>query len=247
MLADDYPGFQRWMEFTPEGGTIIGCLACGLLCFLCALPRNLVFLSNVIALASVCTVVTAPVSTAFFFIFGPKGGAAPRASYTVYKLWNTESDCVAKALAVLHITFAFLGQPSVPAFMADMKEPRDFPKALASSLAVQVATFGLYGSLAYCAIGSENMTSPAFKALSGPHTALIVVILMMPAVISQASLIAALLSRFIWTVAGMDARTPGGTARFGAAWWARKSVWTAMQGMSLFGKLVVLEVSNNGN
>ncbi|KAF4121884.1 Amino acid transporter [Geosmithia morbida] len=237
VIIEGSPNAQHALRILPQGGAFIGYLVCGILCFACALPRKPLFLSRFIGLASMCTLLTAPLCTAFFLRYGTKehanlGGAeaalasatATATSSTMHWWWNGSSDSVAKMLAILHMTFAFLGQPSCPTFIADMAEPRDFPKALAGSLSVQLASFASYGTVCYWAVGSAAMTSPVFKALPGKATGLTVVIFMMPATVGQAALFGSLLARFLWHTSRLEDWAPPGSR-----WWKRQGSWAAMQ------------------
>lgn len=231
----------------PQGGAFIGCLVCGLLCFACALPRQLVFLSRFIGVASLCTLFTTPLCVTFFALYGTRqhaadaadatlSSAATAASTGIHWLWNPRSDCVSKMLAVLHMTFAFLGQPSVPTLISDMRDPRDFPRALAGSLAAQTAAFSAYGVGCYRVVGSAAMTSPVFRALPTAATGISVALLMVPATVGQAALFGSLLARFLWDSLGFDRWVPPlhgeSDGIRSAGWWKRHGSWTAMNGES---------------
>lgn len=54
-----------------------------------------------------------------------------------------------------------------PRFIADMKRPQDFPKALYVSMAAELVLFTLGGAIIYSQVGEEYVTSPAYGALKG--------------------------------------------------------------------------------
>jgi len=51
-------------------------------------------------------------------------------------------------------------------FIAEMKEPRDFPKALWAVTICEIVVFTLCGSLMYFFVGNEYMTAPAYGSLT---------------------------------------------------------------------------------
>lgn len=237
-LADSYAGFQQASSRFADSAILTGCMICGALCFICAMPQRLVFLSIFIALATFCTIATAPLIIVYFFGHAPKGATEQAGKFVIHGFWNPHSATEDKLLAITHMVYSFLAQPSIPSIVADMEEPKKFPRALASSVVTQLTTFGLYGLLGYFAIGSDQMVSPAFKALSHPWATLGVVLLMIPAVVGQASLFAVLLVRFIWKGLQLD-KMPSGRPFLTWTWWIRKLIWAVLQGTSLL--LLVLQ------
>lgn len=55
--------------------------------------------------------------------------------------------------AVLNITFLWIGQILYPSFIAEMREPKDFPKALAALTALEMALFLVVSVVGYYFLG----------------------------------------------------------------------------------------------
>ena len=67
--------------------------------------------------------------------------------------------------AVLNILYTYVGHILIPTFVADMKEPKDFDKAIYLSIAAEIILFSLAGGIIYWQIGATDMTSPAYGSL----------------------------------------------------------------------------------
>lgn len=75
------------------------------------------------------------------------------------------SGVISGTNAVLNILYTYVGHILVPSFIADMKEPKDFPKALYVSITAEIILFSLAGGIIYSQIGETDMTSPAYGSL----------------------------------------------------------------------------------
>ncbi|GFZ51702.1 hypothetical protein JCM24511_09470 [Saitozyma sp. JCM 24511] len=69
--------------------------------------------------------------------------------------------------AVLNITFLWIGQILYPSFIAEMKEPRDFPKALAALTVLELILFTVVAAVGYNYMGQYS-TAPSIGSLSEP-------------------------------------------------------------------------------
>lgn len=76
----------------------------------------------------------------------------------------------------------------IPSFIADMKHPEDFPKALYVSTALEIALFTLGGAIIYSQVGQEYITAPAYGSLL-PHYAKTVAGFVLPTIISELPLL----------------------------------------------------------
>ena len=72
---------------------------------------------------------------------------------------------VAGMNAFLNISYTFIGQITLPSFIAEMKNPRDFPKALWAVTIAEIILFSLVGGIVYGYTGNQYNTSPAFGSL----------------------------------------------------------------------------------
>ncbi|GKT94731.1 putative transmembrane amino acid transporter [Colletotrichum tofieldiae] len=67
--------------------------------------------------------------------------------------------------AFLNISYTFIGQITLPSFIAEMKDPRDFPKALWAVTIGEIIVFSIVGAVVYAFVGNQYMTAPAFGSL----------------------------------------------------------------------------------
>ncbi|WVQ75333.1 hypothetical protein IAR50_004950 [Cryptococcus sp. DSM 104548] len=72
---------------------------------------------------------------------------------------------VAGLNAVLNITFLWIGQLLYPSFIAEMKRPQDFPKALAALTIMELILFTITAAVGYYYLG-QYATAPVIGSLS---------------------------------------------------------------------------------
>lgn len=65
------------------------------------------------------------------------------------------------------ITFLWIGQILYPSFIAEMKEPKDFPKALAALTGLQLILFTVTAAVGYYYMGQYS-TAPSIGSLLEP-------------------------------------------------------------------------------
>lgn len=99
--------------------------------------------------------------------------------------------------AFLNISYTFIGQITIPSFMAEMKEPKDFPKALWAVTIAEVIVFTLVGAIIYAYTGNQYMTAPAFGSLGKKLYVDISFSFMIPTLIFLGVLYASVSGRFI--------------------------------------------------
>ncbi|KAF7986703.1 hypothetical protein HWV62_20230 [Athelia sp. TMB] len=134
--------------------------------FFISLPRTLAQLSRL----GIFSAVTMGLAGLFAIIFAgiqdhPAGyiaGAEPLV--TVLPVKGT--SYVVGMSAFLNITYTFVGQITLPSFIAEMKDPREFPKALWAVTIAELVVFTLCGALMYHSIGNQYMVAPAFGSLT---------------------------------------------------------------------------------
>lgn len=68
--------------------------------------------------------------------------------------------------AFLNICFTFVGQITLPSFIAEMKEPGDFRKSVIAVTVAEIILFSLVGALVHVNAGNRYITSPAFGSIS---------------------------------------------------------------------------------
>lgn len=104
---------------------------------------------------------------------------------------------VAGLNAFLNISYTFIGQITIPSFIAEMKEPKDFPKALWACTIAEIILFSIVGGVVYAYTGNQYMTTPAFGSLQ-PLFKKIAFSFMIPTIIFLGVLYASVSGRFIF-------------------------------------------------
>lgn len=105
---------------------------------------------------------------------------------------------VAGMNAFLNISYTFIGQITLPSFIAEMKDPRDFPKALWAITICEIIVFGCVGAVVYYYTGNQYMTAPAFGSLGNEVYKLVSFSFMIPTLIFLGVLYASVSARFIF-------------------------------------------------
>jgi hypothetical protein len=86
--------------------------------------------------------------------YGPKGTYPGLGSVVTYAGFpDPDLSFVNGFNAVLNITFLWIGQILYPSFIAEMREPRDFPKALAALTALEMVLFLVVSVVGYYYLG----------------------------------------------------------------------------------------------
>lgn len=150
----------------------IGCrtvsfsVAMFVICWVCSLPRTFDGLAKLGAVSAGFTFISVLLATIFAGIQShPAGYTAELGDPIVMAIPVAGTDFVTGMSAFLNISYTFIGQITLPSFIAEMKEPRDFPKALWLVTIGEIIVFGLVGSIIYAYVGDQYMTSPAFGSL----------------------------------------------------------------------------------
>ncbi|KAJ7107919.1 transmembrane amino acid transporter protein-domain-containing protein [Mycena epipterygia] len=99
--------------------------------------------------------------------------------------------------AFLNISYTFIGQITLPSFIAEMKNPRDFPKALWAVTICEIVVFTLCGAVMYHFVGNQYMTSPAFGSLL-PLYKKIAFSFAIPTIVYLGSLYSSVTARFVF-------------------------------------------------
>lgn len=100
--------------------------------------------------------------------------------------------------AFLNIAYTFIGQITLPSFIAEMKDPRDFRKSLWVVTICEVILFSLVGAIVYAYTGSQYNTAPAFYSLGNLTYRKVAFSFMIPTLIFLGVLYASVSARFIF-------------------------------------------------
>jgi hypothetical protein len=98
----------------------------------------------------------------------------------------------------MNISYTFIGQITLPSFIAEMKNPRDFPKALWAVTIAEIIVFSLVGSIVYAYSGTNYITAPAFGSIGNEKYLKVSFSFMIPTIIFLGVLYASVSARFIF-------------------------------------------------
>ncbi|KAJ6583488.1 transmembrane amino acid transporter protein-domain-containing protein [Mycena vulgaris] len=167
-----------------------------IICFFFSLPRTL----NQLGGLGTFSAVTMGIAVLLAVIFSgvqshPAGynGVAP----IVTSVPVPGTTFVVGMSAFLNISYTFIGQITLPSFIAEMKNPRDFPKALAAVTICEIVVFTLCGSIMYHFVGNQYMESPAFGSLQ-PTFKKIAFSFAIPTIVYLGSLYSSVTARFVF-------------------------------------------------
>ncbi|KAK5629610.1 hypothetical protein RRF57_005325 [Xylaria bambusicola] len=121
--------------------------------------------------------------------------------------------------AFLNISYTLIGQITLPSFIAEMKEPKDFPKALWACTIAEIIVFTIVGGTVYAYTGNQYMTSPAFGSLQ-PIYKKVAFSFMVPTIIFLGVLYASVSARFVFFRIFHNSRHKNENTVVGWATWA---------------------------
>lgn len=179
--------------------------------WLCSLPRTFDMLSKLGTASAIFTFISVLLATIFAGIeahpagysatpgVSPATGAAlPFGNPIVNAIPLPSTTFVAGLNAFLNISYTFIGQITLPSFIAEMKDPRDFPKALWACTILEIIVFSIVGAVIYAFTGNQYMTAPAFGSLGNEVYKKVSFSFMIPTLIFLGVLYASVSARFIF-------------------------------------------------
>ncbi len=138
-------------------------------CLLFSLPRTFSHMSFVGIFAAATMFVAVVLSMAFAGVQDHPEGFKP-GKPVHWNLWPEEGTTYVSGMsAMLNIVYTFVGQICYPSFISEMKNPKDFKKAIYVVTICEVIVFSLAGSIVYVYVGNEYITAPAFGSLTGTY------------------------------------------------------------------------------
>lgn len=148
-----------------------------LICWLCSLPRTFSGLSKLGLGSAIFTFISVLLATIFAGIEahpagykpGPAGLDAdgnPQGDPIVTALPIAWTTFVAGINAFLNIRYTLIGQITLPSFIAEMRDPRDFPNALWTVAIAEIFLFGISGAVIYTYTGNQYNTALALIEIS---------------------------------------------------------------------------------
>ncbi|KAI9727536.1 MAG: hypothetical protein M1828_006478 [Chrysothrix sp. TS-e1954] len=216
---------SEYLKTMSDGGgpcTIAFGVIWALLCFVSSLPRTFDTLSKLAAASAVFTFISVLLASIFAGIEDHPAG------YNVAKYGEVQILVIPKAgttfvmgmNAFLNISYTFIGQITLPSFIAEMKEPKDFPKALWSVTIAEILVFSICGSVTYAYTGTNYNVSPAFGALGNVVYEKVSFSFMIPTLIFLGVLYASVSARFVFFNVFSGTRHMGSHTVVGWASWA---------------------------
>ncbi|OLN96873.1 N amino acid transport system protein 2 [Colletotrichum chlorophyti] len=190
--------------------TVVFSIVVTIICWICSVPRTFDALSKAGTASAVFTFISVILATIFAAIQSHPAGYDPRLSYLdkngveqvggnpiVTALPVAGTTFVAGMNAFLNISYTFIGQITLPSFIAEMKDPRDFPKALWAVTIGEIIVFSVVGGVVYGYVGNQYMTAPAFGSLEDVYKK-VSFSFMIPTLIFLGVLYASVSARFLF-------------------------------------------------
>ncbi|KAF2272599.1 uncharacterized protein EI97DRAFT_436841 [Westerdykella ornata] len=167
--------------------------------WLCSLPRTFHSLSRVAAASAFFTFISVLLATIFAAVEDHPKGFPAKGPKQVHTIPAPGTTFVAGMSAFLNISYTFIGQITLPSFIAEMRDPRDFPKALWAVTIAEIFVFSIVGAVIYAYTGNNYMTAPAFGSLGDEVYLKVSFSFMIPTILFLGVLYASVSSRFIFT------------------------------------------------
>lgn len=193
--------------------TVVFAVIGTLVSWVCSLPRTFSALSWGASASALFTFVSVILAAAFAAAEGkhgtagyspdpahkgPNGNTIPGGEPLVLIIPLASTPFYAGMNAFLNIAYTFIGQITLPSFIAEMKNPYDFRKALWMVTICEIIVFSLVGGMVYGYTGTQYNTAPAFGSLGNPVYLKVAFSFMIPTLIFLGVLYASVSARFVF-------------------------------------------------
>ncbi|KAJ7222941.1 transmembrane amino acid transporter protein-domain-containing protein [Mycena rebaudengoi] len=206
-----------------------------ILCFLLSLPRTLSQLSGLGTFSAITMGIAVLLAIVFSGIQHEPFGYVPGKEPIVDMFAGPGITFVTGMSAFLNISYTLIGQITIPSFIAEMKEPKDFPKALWAVTICEVVVFTLCGAIMYHYVGNQYITAPAFGSLQ-PTYKKIAFSFAIPTIVYLGSLYSSVTARFIFFRIFRDSEHKNSNSL--TAW----SAWAGIIGVTWVFAFLIAEV-----
>ncbi|KAJ9495258.1 hypothetical protein LTR99_004353 [Exophiala xenobiotica] len=191
----------------------VGFAAIGaVVCWLCSMPRTFSALSKLGAISAFTTFISVILAAAFAGAEGKHGTAGynPDPNHINAAGQNIGGEPLVLVVplvgttfvsgmnAFLNISYTFIGQITLPSFIAEMKNPYDFRKAIWVVTICEIILFSLVGGIVYGYTGTQYNTAPAFYSIGNEVYKKVSFSFMIPTLIFLGVLYASVSARFIF-------------------------------------------------
>lgn len=177
--------------------TIVFSVVTVVVCFFISLPRTLDQMGSLGVFSAVTMGIAILLCIIFAGVQSHPFGFIPGASPIVTVIPVKGTTFVSGMSAFLNITYTLVGQIVLPSFIAEMKDPKEFPKALWAVTMAEIVVYTLCGALVYHWTGNQYVAAPAFGALQ-PTFKKIAFSFAIPTIIFLGALYSSVTSRFIF-------------------------------------------------
>jgi hypothetical protein len=192
-------GAKWWNTITGHGTcTIVFAAVTAFISFLASVPRTFEGLAKLATFSALFTFISVIMAAAFSGAEGKPAGYPSKGEPTVLIIPDSSLTFVMGMSAFMNISYTFIGQITLPSFIAEMKEPKDFPKALWAVTICEIIVFSLVGGVVYGYTGTQYMTSPAFGSLENEIYKKVSFTFMVPTIIFLGVLYASVSARFVF-------------------------------------------------
>lgn len=191
-------GAKWWNTITGHATcTIVFAAITAIVSFVASLPRTFNTLATLASASALFTFVSVILAAAFSGVDGKPAGYPSKGEVEVHAVPPPGTTFVLGMSAFMNISYTFIGQITLPSFIAEMRNPRDFPKALWAVTICEVVVFSLVGGVVYGYTGTNYMTSPAFGSISNEVYKKVSFTFMVPTIIFLGVLYASVTARFV--------------------------------------------------
>ncbi|OXV08258.1 hypothetical protein Egran_03974 [Elaphomyces granulatus] len=176
--------------------------------FVVSLPRTFSQLSRLAAFSAAFTFVSLLLATIFAGIeMHPAGysiapvnvkGQQTKGEPIVFVIPAVETTFITGMAAFLNISYTFIGQITLPSFIAEMRDPEDFWKSITAVTIAEAIIFILVGAVIYVYTGNQYITAPAFGSLGNDVFKKVSFSFMIPTLIFLGVLYASVSARFVF-------------------------------------------------
>lgn len=185
-----------------------------------SLPRTFSALARLALFSALFTFISVLLATIFAGIEDHPTGYPDSGDLQVLAIPLAGTTFVNGLNAFMNISYTFIGQITLPSFIAEMKNPREFPKALWAVTIAEIIVFSLVGAVIYAYTGTNYMTAPAFGSLGNEVYKKVSFSFMIPTLIFLGVLYASVTARFVFFNAFKGSRHMANHTVVGWAAWA---------------------------
>ncbi|KAM0237095.1 hypothetical protein ACHAPO_004434 [Fusarium lateritium] len=184
-----------------------------------SLPRTFSMLSKLAFASTLFTFISVVLATAFSGVQGTPAGY-PIKGEPIISIWTPSSTTLVTGMsAFMNMSYTFIGQTTIPSFIAEMRDPRDFPKALWACTCAEIVTFSIVGAVIYAYTGNQYMVTPAFGVLNDLYKK-VSYSFMIPTIIFVGCLYASVTGRFVFFRMFKDSEHLTSHTFKGWFWWS---------------------------